>query len=102
MIAEDYESGGAMFPLGGIELSVTGFTDIERIGGGELIDALTDAYDKYGEDETIVLCRSNKRANRYNAGIRGAVQYKEERLVRGDKLMVVKNCYQGHGLYRQR
>lgn len=94
MIAEDYESGGAMFPLGGIELSVTGFTDIERIGGGELIDALTDAYDKYGEDETTVLCRSNKRANRYNAGIRGAVQYKEERLVRGDKLMVVKNCYQ--------
>jgi len=70
------------------------FPDVERITGGELIDALSDAYSRYGEDDTIVLCRSNKRANRYNAGIRGTVQFKEERLVRGDKLMIVKNCYQ--------
>lgn len=70
------------------------FDDIERIGGGELIEKISDAYDRWGEDETVVLCRSNKRAIRYNLGIRGMVQYKEERLVRGDKLMVVKNCYQ--------
>lgn len=94
VIAEDYESGGALFPIGNLELSTDGFTDIQRINGGELIEALTDAYDRYGEDETIVLSRSNKRANRYNAGIRSQIQYKEERLVRGDKLMVVKNCYQ--------
>ncbi len=94
VIAEDYESGGALFPVENLELSTDGFTDIQRINGGELIEALTDAYDRYGEDETIVLSRSNKRANRYNAGIRSQIQYKEERLVRGDKLMVVKNCYQ--------
>ena len=94
VIAEDYESGGALFPIENLELSTDGFTDIQRINGGELIEALTDAYDRYGEDETIVLSRSNKRANRYNAGIRSQIQYKEERLVRGDKLMVVKNCYQ--------
>lgn len=94
VIAEDYESGGALFPIENLELSTDGFTDIQRINGGELIEALTDAYDRYGEDETIVLSRSNKRANRYNAGIRNQIQYKEERLVRGDKLMVVKNCYQ--------
>lgn len=94
MIAEDYESSGNVFPVESLELRVDGFDDIQRIGGGELIDALTDAYDRYGEDETIVLCRSNKRANRYNAGIRASVQYKEERLVRDDKLMIVKNCYQ--------
>ncbi len=70
-----------------------GFDDVECINGSELVDALGDAYSKWGEDETIVLCRSNRRANRYNAGIRGIVQYKEERLVRGDKLMIVKNCY---------
>lgn len=93
-IAEDYASGGCLFPVDTVELSTEGFEDIVRIAGGELIETLTDAYDRYGEDETIVLCRSNKRANRYNAGIRGSVQYKEERLVRGDKLMVVKNCYQ--------
>lgn len=94
VIAEDYESGGALFPIENLELSTDGFTDIQRINGGELIEALTDAYDRYGEDETIVLSRSNKRANRYNSGIRSQIQYKEERLVRGDKLMVVKNCYQ--------
>ncbi|MGM9766108.1 MAG: ATP-dependent RecD-like DNA helicase, partial [Candidatus Cryptobacteroides sp.] len=94
VIAEDQEAGGAIFPVDTLELSTDGFDDVERISGGELIDRLTEALDRYGEDETIVLCRSNKRANRYNSGIRGAVQYKEERLVRGDKLMVVKNCYQ--------
>ena len=93
VIAEDYASGGGLFPTDTLELSADGFADVERIGGGELLEALSDAFDRYGEDETIVLCRSNKRANRYNAGIRGAVQYKEERLVRGDRLMVVKNCY---------
>ena len=73
---------------------VTGdYPDVESIKGGELLDALADAYGKYGEDEVMVLCRSNKRAVRYNAGIRAQVQYREEQLVRGDKLMVVKNHY---------
>ena len=76
-----------------IRLELDGFPDIERIGGGELIDCLTEAYSRYGEDETIILCRSNKRANRYNAGVRAMVQFKEERLVRGDRLMIVKNNY---------
>ena len=68
--------------------------DVERVSGAELIDKLSDAYGKWGEDEVIVLCRSNKRAIRYNLGIRAQVQFKEERLVRGEKLMIVKNCYQ--------
>ena len=70
------------------------FPDVQRLSGGELLETLSDAYGRYGEDETVVLCRSNRRANRYNAGIRGQVQYKEEMLVRDDKLMIVKNCYQ--------
>ena len=76
------------------KLSADGFDDVERITGGDLIDKLSDAYSRYGEDDTVILCRSNKRAIRYNQGIRAAVQFKEERLVRGDKLMIVKNCYQ--------
>jgi exodeoxyribonuclease-5 len=79
---------------GRLQLELKGFEDIERIGGGELIDAISDAYDRFGEDNVIVLTRSNKRANRYNAGIRAMIQFKEERLVRGEKLMIVKNCYQ--------
>ncbi len=76
------------------KLDLAGADDIERIGGGELIEALSDAYGRYGEDGTVVLCRSNKRAIRYNLGIRGTVQFKEDRLVRDDKLMIVRNCYQ--------
>lgn len=76
------------------KLDLRGVDDVERIGGGELIEAITDAYSRYGEDETVILCRSNKRAIRYNLGIRSTVQFKEERLVRGDALMIVKNCYQ--------
>lgn len=77
-----------------LKLSVAGFDDIERVSGGELIDRIGEAYGHYGEDETVILCRSNKRAIRYNMGIRGSVQFKEERLVKNDKLMIVKNCYQ--------
>ena len=76
------------------DLHIEECEDVRRVSGSELIETLSDAYGKYGEDETIVLSRSNKRAIRYNLGIRSTVQFKEERLVRGDKLMIVKNCYQ--------
>lgn len=68
--------------------------DVERVSGSELIGKITDAYGKYGEDGVVILTRSNKRAIRYNLGVRSTVQFKEERLLRGDKLMIVKNCYQ--------
>ena len=82
-------------PIGLSDLALRGdgFPDFRRIGGGELLEALSDAYDKYGTDEVAVLCRSNKRAVRYNAGIRAQVLYREEKLCRGDRLMVVKNNY---------
>ena len=83
----------AEYPSGRLHLHTEGLADVCRIGGGELIDSITQAYEQYGEDETIILCRSNKRANRYNAGIRAMVQFKEDRLVRGDRLMIVKNNY---------
>ncbi len=88
MIRNVYDGSG---PL---KLDLRGCPDIERVTGEGLIDAISSAYSDYGEEETIILCRSNKRAIRYNLGIRSQVQYKEERLVRGDKLMIVKNCYQ--------
>ena len=75
-------------------LNVQEYLDIERVAGGELKDKIEEAYAHYGDDETIILCRSNKRANRYNHFIRGAIQFKEEQLLRDDKLMIVKNCYQ--------
>ena len=77
-----------------LQIETAGFEDVERITGGELIEKISDAYSAYGEDDTIILCRSNRRAIKYNLGIRSTVQFKEERLVRDDKLMIVKNCYQ--------
>ena len=91
MIASSY---GGSETFDEMKLHIGTSDDIERIGGGDLIEKISDAYDMYGEDETIILCRSNKRAIRYNLGIRATVQFKEEKLVRDDKLMIVKNCYQ--------
>lgn len=69
------------------------FPDIESIDGGEFMEKLQDCYDRYGRDETIVITRSNKRANRYNEGIRRYVLGAEEEIESGDLLMVVKNNY---------
>ena len=90
----ELDYGPSMIDLCDLGLEVEPFDDIERISGGDLIEKIGDAYSRYGEDETVILCRSNKRAIKYNQGIRSTVQFKEERLVRDDKLMIVKNCYQ--------
>ncbi|MFI3303974.1 MAG: AAA family ATPase [Rikenellaceae bacterium] len=69
------------------------FPDIERIEGGEFIEKMQDCYDKYGRDETIIITRSNKRANRFNEGVRRYTLCAEEMIESGDMLMVVKNNY---------
>jgi exodeoxyribonuclease-5 len=93
-LISEMEYGPGVMDICEMGLELDGFDDIERIDGGELIEKIGDAYATYGEDDTIILCRSNKRAIKYNLGIRSTVQFKEERLVRDDKLMIVKNCYQ--------
>ena len=70
-----------------------GFADIVRVPGDELIDSLATSYSRAGIDETIVITRSNKRANIYNQGIRNMVLDREDELCRGDQLMIVKNNY---------
>ena len=69
------------------------YPDFKRIDGGELLEALQECYDCYGRDETIVITRSNKRANRYNEGIRRYNLSAEEEIESGDMLMIVKNNY---------
>ena len=75
------------------KVAFAGFADIRRVMGDELIETIERCYAEAGMDETIVLCRSNKRANIYNEGIRRRILWREEELVRGDLLMVVKNNY---------
>lgn len=70
-----------------------GFSDICVLPGSGLIEAINDCYDHAGLDETIIICRSNKRASLYNKGIRGSILYREDELNGGDVLMVAKNNY---------
>lgn len=74
-------------------IKADGFSDIRIISGGELIDTINECYDKAGMDETMIICRSNKRANLYNKGIRNTILYREDELNTGDLLMVAKNNY---------
>lgn len=70
-----------------------GFADISIVPGDELIESLSTSYAEVGIDETMVITRSNKRANIFNQGIRNMVLGREEELTTGDMLMVVKNKY---------
>jgi ATP-dependent exoDNAse (exonuclease V) alpha subunit len=70
-----------------------GFPAVHIVPGDELIESLAGSYSKVGMDETMVITRSNKRANIYNRGIRNQVLGLEEELCTGDQLMIVKNNY---------
>ncbi len=85
------ESGVRSLSLPQIRLK--GFADVCVVPGDELIESLSDSYSHVGMDETMVITRSNKRANIYNQGIRNMVLDREDELCRGDMLMIVKNNY---------
>ncbi len=74
-------------------LSLKGFKDICKVNGEELIEEISSAYSHDGLDDTIIICRSNKRATLYNNGVRNRILYREEEISSGDRLMVVKNNY---------
>jgi exodeoxyribonuclease-5 len=73
--------------------STQGCKDVFRINGDELEDMLNTAYSRSGDTETIVICRSNKRANLFNNEIRQRILYREGEINAGDKIMIVKNNY---------
>ena len=104
-ILRQAEDSGILFNATGIRYNITSstpgiphlilddFTDIERISGPDLLEKITDSYDKHGIEETIIVTRSNKKANQYNKGIRNMILGREEELAAGDLLMIVKNNY---------
>lgn len=75
------------------KFSVDNYTDIVKLIGSELEDALNQSYSKYGAEGTMVICRSNKRANIYNQQIRSRIRWQEDEISAGDFMMVVKNNY---------
>ncbi len=70
-----------------------GYTDVFRMTGERLEEGLEYAYNKYGNENTLIICRSNKNANLYNKQIRARLLWREEELTGGDQIMVVKNNY---------
>ena len=74
-------------------IQINGFADVRRVRGDELIEMLEESYSKCGIDQTIVVTRSNKRANIYNNGIRARILGREDELTGGDQLMIAKNNY---------
>ncbi len=83
------ENTTELFP----KLKLDGFDDILKVSGEELIDEISAAYDRDGIEETMIVSRSNKRANIYNEGVRNRILYREEELSSGDMLMISKNNY---------
>jgi ATP-dependent exoDNAse (exonuclease V) alpha subunit len=70
-----------------------GFSDVVRIVGPDLEDALQSAYSKTGKEGTLIICRSNKRANLFNREIRQRILGLDSEITAGDLLMVVRNNY---------
>jgi len=75
------------------EFKLPGFNDIQRISGSDIIETISGCYGKYGIENTMVICYSNKSANRYNTGIRNRILGRDEEISQGDYLMVVRNNY---------
>ena len=74
-------------------IHLKGFADISVVRGPELIEQIEASYSEVGIDETMIVTRSNKRANIFNEGIRSKVLWMEDEIASGDMLMVVKNKY---------
>lgn len=94
LIADDNTNRQPQFDL-------AGFTDIRKLNNEDLIDEIQRAYSGVGVEDTIVVTRSNKRANLYNNGIRARVMQKEEELSNGDLLMVTRNNYYWNKPYKE-
>jgi len=70
-----------------------GFDDIEKIEPEEFEEMLHNAFANTSDNEAVIVCKSNKRANMFNQAIRGRILNIEGEIATGDKLMVVKNNY---------
>lgn len=67
--------------------------DVIRLEGGDVVDSLERSYAEAGEEETLIITRSNKRTNLYNQGVRARILWKEDAISSGDRVMVSKNNY---------
>lgn len=74
-------------------LEASPFADVTVVNPTELADYLADSWGTVGIDETVIVTRSNKRANNFNRAIRNMVMYADEPLQQGDRIVISKNDY---------
>ncbi len=74
-------------------IEARGYDDVEIVSSYDLADRISESWSKVGEDETLVITRSNNRANKFNMAIRNSVMYADEPLQRGDRIIISKNDY---------
>ena len=70
-----------------------GFEDIQKIAPETFEEMLHNAFANTSDNEAVIVCKSNKRANMFNQAVRGRILNIEGEIATGDKLMVVKNNY---------
>lgn len=70
-----------------------GFQDVERIDPTTFEELLYRSFDTSGGNDSVIICKSNKRANLFNQAIRSRILNIEGEIATGDRLMVVKNNY---------
>lgn len=75
------------------QIITKGYKDVYRMSGDKLEEGINYAYNKYGNENALIICRSNKNANLYNRQIRNRILWREEELTGGDQIMIVKNNY---------
>ncbi|MDG5800123.1 AAA family ATPase [Marinilabiliaceae bacterium ANBcel2] len=75
------------------KLETVRFNDTHALNGAEVQEEINRCYDLYGEEETLIICRSNKRSNLYNTGIRNTILFKEDEISTGDYLLITRNNY---------
>lgn len=93
-LSTDFWYEGYQLPL----LEINNFSDIVKIDPMSFEELLWQSFgDKRNNNDSVVICRSNKRANMFNQAIRSRVLQEEGELSTGDKLMIVKNNYYWSG-----
>lgn len=80
-------------PLPEPQIRVTSFSDVAVVDGTELEDAIQKSYSEYGEEQTIIITRSNRRAVDFNLAVRNEIYDRQEVLTRGERLVLSKNSY---------
>lgn len=74
-------------------IDTEGYNDVQIVYSDELDDTLTDSYADVGQEETLIITRSNRRANNFNRAIRNLLMDAESPLQSGDRLIISKNDY---------